>query len=94
MFDTIVQLGVIADKYQLEPVLRPWVAQWARKHQRYMLHWHMLVSWFFLAWVFQWEDVFERVSRELTWADVDFADMMEMMPSHVSGTFPSALGDF
>lgn len=83
----IRKLAIIADKYELEAVLRPWVSKWSEVSKlNILLSGHE--DWLFISWVFGYEGIFKDCTRALTRRDAAaLGKVCNRMPHVVLGMF-------
>ena len=86
-FDMVLKLAIIADKYELDLVLRPSVTKWLEPFKTKGLQAERkLDDWLFIAWVFMYEDAFVEITRALTLVDSDLSHLCKQTPDLVLGT--------
>ena len=83
----IRKLAIIADKYQLEAVLRPWVSKWSA-----VSTWDVSLpdheDWLFISWVFGYEAIFKTITLSFIRLNDDaLARVCTRMPDTVLGMF-------
>ena len=99
-FRSIVNIAAVADKYELDLVLRPWVNQWLEPFQSKLFEYGKTESgsndktlqadqlehdWLFVSWVFGYQDAFVQITRLLSFAEVDLLHLCTQTPVLVLG---------
>lgn len=64
-FDTLTELAVLADYFQCHEALEPYPSIWLRhlKNSVPSMYCRDLVKWIFISWVFNYDDIFTKVTR-------------------------------
>ena len=65
-FDGLWELAILCDKYDCVSAMKPWIVLWTRDPPQHKDNFsECLVKWVYMAYVFELDDLFEKVTREI-----------------------------
>jgi hypothetical protein len=85
-FAEVVELAVLADKYELEIVIRPWVTKWLEPYKDNVEKYE---DFLFVSWVFGYDAIFSACTKRLTTKSCEEIRQLKRMPDPVIGDFVS-----